>query len=54
MVSNKLIDMANIMFEVKERAFFVPYETRSINFEFSWLKTFSLYKVEAFDIVLGN
>jgi hypothetical protein len=43
-----------IAFEVKKRPFFTPYKTRSTNFESSWLKTISLYKVEAFDFVLRN
>jgi hypothetical protein len=42
------------MLEVKKRAFFTPHKTGSANFESSWLKTFALYKLEAFDIVLGN
>jgi hypothetical protein len=42
------------MFEVKKRAFFTPYKTRSTNFEYSWFKAFAQHKVEAFDVVLGN
>jgi hypothetical protein len=43
-----------IAFEVKKRAFFSPCKIGSTNFESSWLKTFVLHKVEAFDIALGN
>jgi hypothetical protein len=43
-----------IAFEVKKRDFFTPCKTRSANFESSWLKTFALHKLEAFDIVLEN
>jgi hypothetical protein len=45
----------HIDFEVKKRALFTPYKTGSAwpsNFEYSWLKTFVLHKLEAFDIVL--
>jgi hypothetical protein len=49
--TNDYIDCKIIMFEVKKRAFFTPYKTRSANFESSWLKTFLLHTVEAFDIV---
>jgi hypothetical protein len=47
-------DCKIIMFEAKKRAFFTPYNTGSANFKSYWLKTFVLYKIEAFDIVLGN
>jgi hypothetical protein len=42
------------MLEVKNWAFFMPYKIDLANFESSWLKTFVLHKVEAFDIALGN
>jgi hypothetical protein len=42
------------VFEVKKRAFLTPHKAGSINFESSWLKTSTLYKIEAFDIILGN
>jgi hypothetical protein len=42
------------MFEVKKRAFLTPCKTSLANFESSWLKTFVLHKLEAFDIMLGN
>jgi hypothetical protein len=48
------IDCKVIAFEVKKRAFFTPCKIGSTNFEFSWLKTFALNKLKAFDIVLGN
>jgi hypothetical protein len=49
-----LIDSKIIVFEVKKKAFFTPYKTRSANFESFRLKTFILPKFEAFDSVLGN
>jgi hypothetical protein len=55
--SFKKVDHINckiIAFEVKKRAFFTPCKTRLANFECSWLKTFALHKLEAFDNVLGN
>ena len=42
-----------IAVEVKKRDFFTTNKIGSTNFESSWLKTFVLCKVEAFDIVLG-
>jgi hypothetical protein len=39
---------------VKKRALVTPCKTWSTNFEFSWLKTLALHKLEAFDIVLRN
>jgi hypothetical protein len=48
------IDCKIIAFEVKKKAFFTPHKTRSTNLECSWLKTFALHKLEAFDIVLEN
>ena len=38
----------------EEETFFTPCKTRSANFESSWLKTFALHKLEAFDILLRN
>jgi hypothetical protein len=38
----------------EEKSFFSPCKTGSTNFESSWLKTFALHKLEAFDIVLRN
>jgi hypothetical protein len=46
------IDCKIIAFEVKKRALFIPYKIRLINFESSQLKTFTLHKVEAFDIII--
>jgi hypothetical protein len=48
------IDCKIIMFEEMKRTFFTPYKIGSTNFEFSWLKLFALYKLGAFNIVLGN
>jgi hypothetical protein len=48
------IDCKITTFEVKKRAFFTSNKRGFANFIASWLKTFALYKVEAFDIVLGN
>jgi hypothetical protein len=42
-----------IAFEVKKRAFLHHTKQWSANFGSSWLKTFVLCKLEAFDIVLG-
>jgi hypothetical protein len=42
------------VFEVKKRAFFTPCKIGSANIESSWLKTFALHKLEAFNLVLGN
>jgi hypothetical protein len=55
--SFKIVDHINckiIAFEVKKRILFTPYKVGSINFESSWLKTFALHKLEAFDIMLNN
>jgi hypothetical protein len=41
-------------FELKKRVSLTTWKIGSTNFESSWLKTFALRKVEAFDIVLGN
>jgi hypothetical protein len=48
------MDCKIIAFEVKKRVFLTPSKTESTNFGSSWLKTFTLHKVEAFDIVLGD
>jgi hypothetical protein len=48
------MDYKIIAFEVKKRDFFRPCKTRSGKFESSWLKFFTLQKVEAFDIMFGN
>jgi hypothetical protein len=48
------IDSKVIAFEMKRRVFFTPCKIGSTNFESSWLKTFALHNLEAFDIVLGN
>jgi hypothetical protein len=48
------IDCKIIAFEVKKRTFLMTCKTGSANFESSWLKTFALYEVEAFNIVLGS
>jgi hypothetical protein len=48
------IDCKIIAFEVKKKTLFTPCKIGSANFEFSWLKTFALQKLEAFDIVLKN
>jgi hypothetical protein len=48
------IDRKIIVFEVKKRAYLTPCKTRSANIESSWFWTFSLHKVEAFDIMLKN
>jgi hypothetical protein len=48
------IDYKIIAFEVKKKVFFTTCKIRSTNFESSWLKTFALRTVEAFDIVSGN
>jgi hypothetical protein len=48
------IDCKTIVFEVKKRAFIASWKTRLANFEFSWLKTFALYIIKVFDIMLGN
>jgi hypothetical protein len=48
------IDCKIIAFEGKKRVFFTPCKTWLANFESSWLKSFALHKLEAFDIVLGN
>jgi hypothetical protein len=49
------IDCKIITFEVKKRVLLQQIcKIGSTNFESSWLKTFVLCKVEAFDIVLGN
>jgi hypothetical protein len=48
------IDCKIIAFEMKKRGFFIPYKTRSANFESSWLKMLALHKIEAFHIVLEN
>jgi hypothetical protein len=39
---------------MKKMAYVAPCQTRLINFESSWLKIFALYKVEIFDITIGN
>ena len=42
------------MFDVKKRAFSSTLKNGLVNFKFPWLKTFALYKVEVFDIMLKN
>jgi hypothetical protein len=49
-----LIARVLIELEVKKRAFLTPYKTKSANYESSWLEIFAPYKVEAFDIGIGN
>jgi hypothetical protein len=48
------IDCKIIEFEVKRRTSFASWKTWSINSESSWLKTFALHKLEAFDVMLRN
>jgi hypothetical protein len=48
------IDCKIIAFEEKKRTSFIRCKPSSAHFESSWLKTFALHKLEAFDIVLGN
>jgi hypothetical protein len=48
------IDCKIIEFEVKKRVFFTTCKTSSTNFESSWLNTFVLHKVEAFNIELNK
>jgi hypothetical protein len=43
-----------IVLEVKKIVLFAPCRTRLTDFESSWLETFALYKVQIFDIMLGN
>jgi hypothetical protein len=48
------IDCKIIEFKIKKRGVFLhPGRERSSKFESSWLQTFTLGKVEAFDIILG-
>jgi hypothetical protein len=48
------IDCKIILFEVRKIAFVAPCKIGSANFESSGLKTFALYKVNSFNIMLGN
>jgi hypothetical protein len=48
------IDCKIIVFKMKKWDFFTPCKIWLANFESSWLKIFTLHKVEPFDIVLGN
>jgi hypothetical protein len=41
-------------FEVKKRAFLAPSKIGSIDFEFSWLRTFALHRAKVFGIMLGK
>jgi hypothetical protein len=50
----KNIDCKIIAFELKKRALFILCKIGSANFKSSWLKTFALHKLEAFDVVLEN
>jgi hypothetical protein len=46
------IDCKIIAFKVKKRAFLHPEKLRSIDFEFPWLNSFSLFRVEVFDVIV--
>jgi hypothetical protein len=48
------IDCKIIVFEGKQRIFFTPCKTSSTSVKSSWLRTFALHKVEAFDNMLEN
>jgi hypothetical protein len=48
------IDCKIIAFEVKKRALFTAYKMRSTNFGSSWLNFFAIFKMKAFDSILGN
>jgi hypothetical protein len=48
------IDCKIIEYEMNRRTFFIVCKIRPANYTTSLLKTFALYKVEAFDFVLTN
>jgi hypothetical protein len=46
------IDCKIIAFKVKKRAFLHPAKAWSANFEFPWLNSFSLFRMEVFDVIV--